>query len=81
MDYLYDKYYRKGTRNNRPYNVIIIDEVDLMSIDKKSNQTILSTTYAGNSELITAMKIVWQQLLKNTILKEKDGIYLYINGQ
>lgn len=49
VDILFDEYKRKGTRNKRPFDVIIIDEVDLMFIDNKSSQTLLSTRYAGHS--------------------------------
>lgn len=49
VDLLYDEYKKKGTRNGRPYDVGIVDEVDSMFIDEKGNQTLLASTFAGFS--------------------------------
>jgi len=35
VDLLYDEYNKKGTRNSRPYDVAIVDEVDSMFVDEK----------------------------------------------
>ena len=51
-----------GTRNKRSYDVAIVDEVDSMFVDEKGHQTLLSNTYAGFSELIMPMKILWRCL-------------------
>lgn len=59
VDLLYDEYKKKRTRNGRPYDAAIIDEVDSMFIDEKANQTLLSTPYAGFSELVLPMRILW----------------------
>lgn len=80
VDLLYDEYQQKGTRNKRPYDVVIIDEVDSMLIDEKQNQTLLASQFAGFSELLLPMRIIWQTILSKDIIKEDDKIYLYQNG-
>lgn len=35
VDLLNDEYKRKGTRNGRPYDIAIVDEVDSMFVDEK----------------------------------------------
>ena len=62
VDILFEEYKRRGTRNNRPYEVLIVDEVDSMFVDQKGNQTLLSQKYPGFSELVYLMKIVWQKI-------------------
>lgn len=81
VDMLYDEYQQKGTRNKRPYKVVIIDEVDSMLIDEKSNQTLLASQFAGFAELITPMKIIWQTIVTKDIIKEGDKIFLYQKGE
>lgn len=80
VDLLYDEYQQKGTRNKRLYRVAIIDEVDSMLIDEKSNQTLLASSFAGFSELILPMRIIWQKIVSKDIIKEDDKIYLYEKG-
>ena len=60
--------------------MLIIDEVDSMFIDDKENQTLLSTQYAGLSELLAPMKIIFQQVLTHTITNEDGKLMLYANG-
>ncbi len=33
VDLLYDEYKKRGTRNKRPYEIAIVDEVDSMFVD------------------------------------------------
>lgn len=80
VDMLYDEYQQRETRNKRPYKVVIIDEVDSMLIDEKSNQTLLASQFAGFSELITSMRIIWQTIVTKDIIKEGDKIFLYQKG-
>ena len=49
LDLLYNDYYKKNTRNSRPYSVAIIDESDSLFVDEKGHQTLLSSTYTGFS--------------------------------
>jgi preprotein translocase subunit SecA len=49
VDILIDEYKLRGTRNKRPYQVVIVDEVDSMFIDQKDHQTLLATVYPGFS--------------------------------
>lgn len=49
VDLLYNDYYKKNTRNSRPYQVGIIDESDSLFVDEKEHQTLLSSTYTGFS--------------------------------
>lgn len=35
VDLLFDEYKKRGTRNSRPYDVAIVDEVDSMFVDQK----------------------------------------------
>ncbi len=81
MDLLFDEYEKKNTRNNRPYDVGINDEVDSMFIDEKSNQTLLASTYAGFSDLLLPMRILWQTIVMNNIVREGDKLFMYRNGQ
>jgi preprotein translocase subunit SecA len=41
-DILSDKYMLEGTRNNREYDVIIVDEIDSMFVDNYATSTLLS---------------------------------------
>lgn len=50
-DILFDEYKKRGTRNKRPYQVVIVDEVDSMFIDQKSQQTLISSVFPGYEEL------------------------------
>ncbi len=80
VDLLFDEYKKRFTRNGRPYDVAIIDEVDSMFIDEKANQTLLSSTFAGFGDLVLPMRILWQTIVLHNIIKEGDKLILYKQG-
>ena len=49
VDILLNDYKKRKTRCGRPFQVLIVDEVDSMFVDQKNHQTLLSTTYPGFS--------------------------------
>ena len=70
VDILLNDYKKRNTRNGRPYDVLIVDEVDSMFVDQKDHQTLLATTYPGFSELSYPMKIIWGRVNLCPIFQE-----------
>lgn len=58
-DILCDEYKRYGTRCSRPFNTVIVDEVDNMLIDEKLRMTLLSTPTPGMSALTPILEAIW----------------------
>jgi preprotein translocase subunit SecA len=67
VDILLHDYKKRGTRGKRPFQVLIIDEVDSLFIDQKEHQTLLATTFPGFYELVKPMKIIWNKICTNPI--------------
>lgn len=67
-------YKKRGTRCNRPYHVLIVDEVDSMFVDQKDHQTLLSQVYPGFSELFYPMQIIWNKINMNPVFKKENRL-------
>lgn len=65
-------------RNNRPFDVAIVDEVDSMLLDGKNYMVMLSSKVPGMEHLISIISAIWLQL--STISKrlvEDNGKLIY----
>jgi tetratricopeptide (TPR) repeat protein len=58
-DILCDEYKQYGTRRGRLFEIVIVDEVDNMFIDYRSQSTRLSTDIPGMSALTPVLEVVW----------------------
>lgn len=64
FDYLRDKFIGQQTRGDRPFEIIILDEVDNMLIDNAQHIAKLSENFPGMECLKYSYIKVWQQLTK-----------------
>jgi preprotein translocase subunit SecA len=74
-DVLRDEYSKLGTRSNRPFDVVIVDEVDSMFIDGKTSMVRLSSPMPGMNELEPILAAIWLQidLVASRIIEDADG--------
>ncbi len=84
FDLLKDEYKNYNTRNNRPFGVCIVDEVDSMLIDEGSKIAKLSSNISGNEYLEPIFLAVWNQLKnirnKYTYLPSTNDL-VWIDGE
>ena len=75
-DILSDKYMLEGTRNNREYDVIIVDEIDSMFVDNYATSTLLSSEKPYMKRLNYILISMWIHLSFNIDLYHmtKDDI-------
>ena len=77
-DYLKDNYLMQKTRNNREFDVIIVDEIDSMFIDEYAKSTLLASDKPYMDKLNIFLIFMWmifpKNLSKNKIIKDRDNI-------
>jgi preprotein translocase subunit SecA len=61
-DLLRDEYMREGTRNGRPFEFVIGDEVDSMLLDEFSRGGRLTASKTSMESLTLLLAAIWQQL-------------------
>ena len=69
-DILSDKYMLEGTRNNREYDVIIVDEIDSMFVDDYGRSTLLSREMPYMKRLNYILISMWIYLNNNIQTQE-----------
>lgn len=76
-DVLRDEFLMINTRNNRPYDIVIIDEADSMMIDGKTQKTRLSSEAPGMSNLLPILINIWVEMQKSemNIVHREDACY------
>lgn len=81
-DWIYHNFKEKGTRGSRPYDVMLVDEVDSMLIDESGKIAMVSSSLAGAEFMQSIYSTLWRQaaVLDSQIAKEGDG-YVYVSGQ
>lgn len=67
-DILRDEYELTGIRNNRGFDIVIVDEIDSMLIDEYARKTLLSSSKPFYEKYSIYLLILWA-LYKNTIKK------------
>ncbi|OZG32131.1 helicase-related protein [Rickettsia endosymbiont of Culicoides newsteadi] len=90
-DLLRDEYKAYQTRGGRPFNSVIIDEVDSMLIDDNSKLVRLASHIAGMEYLETLLAAIWSELgrLDNHLIYSAgqqshyfiQGAFKYENGE
>ena len=68
VDILRDEYELTGIRNNRGFDIVIVDEIDSMLIDEYARKTLLSSSKPFYEKYSIYLLILWA-LYKNTIKK------------
>lgn len=82
-DLLRDEYKAYQTRGGRPFNSVIIDEVDSMLIDDNSKLVRLAGHIAGMEYLETLLAAIWSKLGmldKHLIYSAEQQSYYFIQG-
>jgi preprotein translocase subunit SecA len=80
-DVLRDEYSKLGTRSGRPFEIVIVDEVDSMLIDGKSSMVRLSSPMPGMNELEPVLAAIWLQIdLVVNQINEHEGKAYYIGN-
>jgi preprotein translocase subunit SecA len=83
-DVLRDEYSKMGTRSNRPFDVVIVDEVDSMFIDGRTAMVRLSSPTPGMNELEPILAAIWLQIdmVASRISEDDEGkAYYEENGE
>jgi hypothetical protein len=77
FDLLRDEYSRLGTRGRRPFEVVIVDEVDNLLIDEGSKIAMLANGMPGMDNLKPLLMFLWFrfQQLKGSIFKKGTDYY------
>lgn len=78
-DVLRDEYNKNGTRSKRPFEIVIVDEVDSMLIDGKNSSVRLSSAMPGMDHLEPLLAAIWIHVgLVASKIHEQDGILYYV---
>ena len=90
-DFLYDEYKLKKIRNNRKFDVVIVDEIDCMLVDQYNHSTLLSSSIPFMENYSAILQLLWacykrlklddEQILNDNELKEKLITYLKKNAK
>lgn len=80
-DVLRDEYNKSGTRSQRPFDIVIVDEVDSMLIDGKNSMVRLSSPIPGMNHLepLLAAILIHVGLVASKI-HEESGSLFYVDG-
>ncbi|MBN2676162.1 MAG: hypothetical protein JXR30_02810 [Alphaproteobacteria bacterium] len=78
-DILRDEYSKLGTRSKRPFEVVIVDEVDSMLIDGRSFMVRIASAMPGMSEMEPVLAAIWihADLVASQIEEDEDGNAYY----
>lgn len=71
-DVLRDEYLKKGIRQKRSFDIVIIDEADSMLVDGINNMTRLSSVMPGMNVLQPILIVIWIEL--NKLVKQKTSV-------
>lgn len=78
-DILRDEYSKQGTRSNRPFDVVIVDEVDSMLIDGKNFMVRLSSPIPGMDQVEPLLGAIWMHIdIVASKIQEANGSAYYI---
>jgi preprotein translocase subunit SecA len=80
VDILLDEYRERGTRAGRPYQILIVDEVDSMMVDQKAHQTLIASVFPGFNELVYPMKVIWNKINSNPLFRDKGHLQIAIQS-
>lgn len=90
-DILYDEYKLRKIRNNRMFDVVIVDEIDCMLVDQYNHSTILTSTIPFTENYSVILQLLWacykrlklndEQVINDKELQEKLKIYLIKNAK
>lgn len=79
-DVLRDEYSKLGTRSNRAFDIVIVDEVDSMLIDGKDSMVRLSKPIPGMDQLEPLLAAIWMQInIVASKIEEENGIAYYVD--
>ena len=88
-DILRDEYELIKIRNNRKFDVVIVDEIDCMLVDQYNHSTLLSTSIPFMENYSVILQLLWacykrlklddEQILNDNELQEKLTAYLKKN--
>lgn len=80
-DVLRDEYSKQGTRKNRQFEIVIVDEVDSMLIDGKNHMVQLTSTMSGMNELEPILAAIWIQVgAVASCVEEIEGVAYFNNN-
>uniref|UniRef100_A0A6V7JEB5 Uncharacterized protein n=1 Tax=Bracon brevicornis TaxID=1563983 RepID=A0A6V7JEB5_9HYME len=77
-DILRSEFKREEGRGNRPFDIVIVDEVDNMFIDENKNVVLLSAPMPGMDQLepLLALVSLNVDLVANTLIEKNDELYV-----
>ena len=76
-DILRTEFFGKEIRMHRPFDRVVVDEVDNMLFDSRSHSIRLSSTMPATNQLSILLASIWQRVkhISRHLIKEKDQVY------